>query len=450
MTHLFLCPSCGAPLDADGESETIRCQHCNNSVIVPPELRHPGPQMPTVFSDMFNLDKIKRFQEMSRLARSGQTSEAAALFQELTGVSEEVARQSIEAMLSSRPVLLSQSTFTENLNPTTQISFSTSRGTATYGGSGKLLGCVIGLIVAVSIGIPLVATMVALVSDGPLTPLWNQINPMGYARVVMSFGSEGTGPGFLTDPRAITVDPNSGNIFVAGYDNGRIESFDPNGKFLFQWLIEDIKKPAINGLAAGRNGNIYVAMAAHPIEIFQASTGKLVGILRFDDDYNSFQSVFALPDGGVLAVVDEETIVRYNADGQIVMTIPAAVSAVSDDSELEGRAVASGLGELYILGSFNYSVFHYSAQGKYINRFGGEGDAPGQLGLGTNSIAIDSQGRIYIADGVDIKVFAPDGRYLDVIHFQDAIFGMVFDDQDNLFVVTNKPEIQKLVLQKKS
>jgi hypothetical protein len=450
MAHLFLCPSCGAPLDPNGDAETVHCQHCNNSVVVPPELRRPASQMPKALSTILGLEKIQQFQEMARLARNGQTEEAAALFRELTGVSDEAAKQSVEAMLDSRPVVLSHTVFTERTNPTTQISFSTSSKTNSSGGSGKLLGCAISLIVAVSIGIPLLATMIALVADGPLTPLWNQINPMGYARVVMSFGSKGTGPGYLSDARSIAVDSNSGNIFVAEFDTGRVQAFDPNGKFLFQWQVEGIKKPVITGISIGHNGNVYLALAANPVHIYEAANGKLAGLLKYGSEYESFESVFALPDGGLLVVVNSEDLVRFNSDGQVLMELPAVVSSVGEESELTARAVASGVGDLYILGTFNYSVFHYSAQGKYISRFGGEGEEPGQLSLATNAISIDSQSRVYVADGSNIKVFAPDGRYLDVIAFQDTVFGMVFDDQDNLYVVTNKPEIIKLVIQKKS
>lgn len=40
MAETFLCPSCGAPLDAPTGGETsIHCPFCNNTVVVPPELR---------------------------------------------------------------------------------------------------------------------------------------------------------------------------------------------------------------------------------------------------------------------------------------------------------------------------------------------------------------------------------------------------------------------------
>jgi len=42
MAKTFDCPSCGAPLEPQGELKTIKCKYCGESVIVPAELRdHP-------------------------------------------------------------------------------------------------------------------------------------------------------------------------------------------------------------------------------------------------------------------------------------------------------------------------------------------------------------------------------------------------------------------------
>jgi uncharacterized Zn finger protein (UPF0148 family) len=47
MNQSFHCPNCGGPIDYKGEGElTVRCPFCNNSVIVPEELRtvKPAPE----------------------------------------------------------------------------------------------------------------------------------------------------------------------------------------------------------------------------------------------------------------------------------------------------------------------------------------------------------------------------------------------------------------------
>ena len=80
-------------------------------------------------------------------------------------------------------------------------------------------------------------------------------DPNVFANETMTFGSEGIGPGMMTDARSIAVD-GQGNIYVGEYSGGRIQVFDANGKFITQW-IADPKMP-LRGLAVDRKGTAYV------------------------------------------------------------------------------------------------------------------------------------------------------------------------------------------------
>ena len=48
------------------------------------------------------------------------------------------------------------------------------------------------------------------------------------------WGSYGSGDGEFKFPHGIAVD-NSGNVYVIGYGNHRIQKFDSNGVFLTKW-----------------------------------------------------------------------------------------------------------------------------------------------------------------------------------------------------------------------
>ena len=81
-----------------------------------------------------------------------------------------------------------------------------------------------------------------------------------------SFFNAGPGsePGQLSMPRGITVD-SKGNIYVADSGNGRIQKFDPEGKFVIEFGKEGppetvLKNP--NGVAVDSAGMIYVVDAA--------------------------------------------------------------------------------------------------------------------------------------------------------------------------------------------
>lgn len=104
---------------------------------------------------------------------------------------------------------------------------------------------------------------------------------------------------------------------------------------------------------------------------------------------------------------------------------------------MEMTVAVDGTGNIYALGGFNEAVFVFAPDGRYVSRFGSEGDAKGQF-TSPRAIAVDNLGNIYIADFPGVMVFASDGRYLDTLPVNGGVMGMTFDDQNNLYVVANE------------
>jgi DNA-binding beta-propeller fold protein YncE len=124
------------------------------------------------------------------------------------------------------------------------------------------------------------------------------------------------------------------------------------------------------------------------------------------------------------------------------MTIPDIVEGVSGDSELSANIAVDGLGNIFLLGSFNGSVFAYDAQGTFKNRFGSQGTEEGQF-RALQDIAIDPQGRVLVGDIFGIYVFEPDGRQAGFITLEGVPFGMAFDSDGYLWV-TNRSTVFKM------
>jgi len=61
----------------------------------------------------------------------------------------------------------------------------------------------------------------------------------------------------------------------------------------------------------------------------------------------------------------------------------------------------------------NTRVARFTRQGKFVQWWGGKGTGPGQFDV-PHSIAVDSRGRIYVADRSNnrIQIFDPAGRFL--------------------------------------
>jgi len=255
--------------------------------------------------------------------------------------------------------------------------------------------------------------------------------PNSFANVLLEFGSEGIGPGMFNDARSIAVD-GAGRIYVGEYSGGRIQVFDPAGKFVSQWSIGD-RKTLLRGLAADRKGTVY-AVHGGSVNRYQGETGENLGQLAYER--SGFDDVSVGADGGLVTAWygNRDDIVTFDANGKLLRTIPAAISSASGDSELSTRVAVDGTGSVYALGTFNNAVFKFGRDGKYINRFGGGGDQPGQF-RAPYSIAVDGYGRVYVGDIKGIQVFDSNGRFLALLKNKGVAFGMVFNDKNELFVV---------------
>ena len=266
-------------------------------------------------------------------------------------------------------------------------------------------------------------------------------NANSFATELLRFGSEGIGPGMFTDARSVAVD-GAGRMYVGEYTGGRVQVFDPAGKFVSQWTIGD-RKTLLRGLAADRKGIVY-AVHGGRIARYQGETGEKLGELQYER--SNFDDVTVGADGGLVTVShrNRDDIITLDANGKVLRTIPAAISSASGDSELSMRVAVDGQGYVYALGRFNNGVFKFGRDGKFINRFGSGGDQAGQL-RAPYSIAVDGFGRVYVGDMKGIQVFDANGRYLALLTLKGMAFGMVFNDKNELFVIARDHVIKYAV-----
>lgn len=141
-------------------------------------------------------------------------------------------------------------------------------------------------------------------------------------------------------------------------------------------------------------------------------------------------------------MVNGEDVVRYDANEQVTLTIPDAVSSISGESELAARVAVDGLGNIYLLGRFNSAVFIYTPQGKFTNRIGSQGNDQDQLRAAMD-LAVDGKGRVFITAVGGVKVFTTDGRYQSTIPIPGAGMGLAVDDANRLYVVSNAPRVMQ-------
>jgi len=377
MLKTFDCPKCGAPVnyetDVVGANLTARCSYCNSQLSVPDEMRgRPAHVISHVNIDLRN-----------------------------TGAK---ATKWI-ALIILIPVL----------------------------------GVVIGIIALGGFLAPLLRGGTGNSDKKPVVVVPNFPWPTGPVakdkpkegpKPLLSFGSEGIGPGMFKDARSIAVD-GSGKIYVAEYLGGRIQAFDPEGKFLTQWTV-DPKMP-LRGMAADRKGTVYVVQRGR-ITRYEGETGKELGELSYAGG-NGFDDLTTSPDGGLVGAwySNRDDIVRFNSSGEVTRTIRAAISSTSGDSELNTRIAIDGLGNIYALGTFNNAVFKFGPDGKFLTRFGDAGNEAGQF-RAAFAIAVDGKGRVYVSDIKGVQVFDGNGRYLKVFKPDGLAFDMEINDNNEVFI----------------
>jgi len=385
MLRTFDCPKCGAPVTYQRQENPlvpepqVKCNYCGSSLIVPDELHGQPARVVPIHIDL----------------RSVTRSKSAKWLWAILVIPGLIALFAILAMVGVLAPLF------YSVNKT--VSKATEQPSAPRG----------------------------------LRP--TEKPPDGFARQVMKFGGEGIGPGMFSDARSIAVD-GAGRIYVGEYGGARIQVFDANGKFLTQWSIGD-RKSILRGLAADRKGTVY-AVEGGKIHRYEGATGTQLDDLPYSDGWG-FDDVTTAADGSVIAAWyrNRDDIVRFGPNGQVANTIRAAISSASGDSELDTRVAVDGLGNIYALGTFNAAVFKFTPQGKFVTQFGGAGEQPGQF-RAADSIAVDGKGRVFVGDVKGIQVFDNNGRYLQVFKSEGGASSMVFNDNNELFVVGRRHVIK--------
>jgi outer membrane protein assembly factor BamB len=397
-TQEFNCPNCGAPVDYHGEDvSTIRCPFCSTSVVVPAELR-PKPK-PSVRATPAAPQPASASSKKGTILLALIAVVFVAILWGVVSLTEQIGSQARKAVSNSVDPLVEMAT--------------------------RLPGMILTMVVT---GTPDVPTLT------PTSSLFQR---------QVSFGSKGIGPGMLNDPRYIAVD-GSGTVYVADYQGGRIQAFDPSGKLLHLWQVGS-SKTIIDGMAANHQGVVWVAYDGE-IYRYDGASGELLGKVSYSQG-PEFGDLAASPDGGLVGVWYEgrwglitsleghrDDLVWFDANGNTLHTLSGFISGQTGDLALDTLVAVDGLGTIYAASSGE--IFKFTSGGKFVTRFPIQGDSSGSS-YSVDAIAIDGQGRIFTASRGQISVFAPDGRFLKSFEVDISADRLAFDESGALYVLAS-------------
>lgn len=390
----FNCPNCGAPIDyAGGDSPTVRCPFCGTSLVVPAALRPtPVPAQPY---------EVIQLQMPSIPAGTASKPRAGCL----------IGIIALVVLFLGGVILVPAYVASQAVSAVTEI------------------------------GNPAVVAVEA--TESPRTPTPAFTPTPSFAQLQASFGSKGIGPGLLNDARYLAVD-GSGTVYVADYQDGRIQAFDSAGKFLHGWQVGD-SKTIINGMTANHQGALFVAYDGDIVDRYEGATGKLLGKAPYANG-PEFGDLAFTPDGGLVGVWYEgrwglitsleghrDDLAWFDASGKTLRTQQSFISGQTGDLALDTLVAVDGLGTIYALS--DGEIFKFTAQGKFVNRFPAQDDAAGSNTF-TDDITVDGKGQVYAAGSEGVGIFSPDGRFIKSFLTGISPRQIAFSEKGELYILS--------------
>jgi sugar lactone lactonase YvrE len=206
----------------------------------------------------------------------------------------------------------------------------------------------------------------------------------------------------------ISVDPAAnGDMWVFHRSDPPVMRFDPSGKLVTSFGTGMIVQA--HGMTIDRDGNVWVTDA-------QIKDGKGNQVLKFSRD------------GKLLMALGKAGVAGSGTD---VFSGPCdvAIAANGDIFVADGHIADTPVNR----------IMKFSKDGKFIKAWGKRGTGPGEFDT-PHSIAIDSRGRIFVADRSNsrVQIFDQDGKFLDQWKQFGRPSGIYIDRNDTMIVADSQ------------
>jgi DNA-binding beta-propeller fold protein YncE len=207
----------------------------------------------------------------------------------------------------------------------------------------------------------------------------------------------------------------------------------------------------VAGVATDSMDRVYVFnRGEHPVIVFDrdgnflASWGE--GLVR------RAHGIHIGPDDAVYCTDDlDHTVRKFTSEGRLLLTL--GVSGQPSDTGIDGidyrtirragppfhrptNVALTADGSVYVTDGYgNARVHHFAAAGRLLRSWGEPGSGPGQFNL-PHGIALDSRGRVYVADRENsrIQVFGAQGEFLTEWTGVARPMQVAIDPAQNVFV----------------
>jgi DNA-binding beta-propeller fold protein YncE len=178
-----------------------------------------------------------------------------------------------------------------------------------------------------------------------------------------------------------------------------VQVFDADGNFLTSWGEDLVKDP--HHIRVDPRGNVWLADTGHHVVMQCTPDGKLIKMLGTKGEPGEDERHFNLP-----------TDMAVTPEGEVF--------------------VSDGYG--------NSRIVHFDRDGKFVKAWGKLGIRPGEFS-NPHAIALDSKGKLYVADRSNgrVQVFDQEGRFLDEWRNLVIPWGLWITPDDQVWVCGSTP-----------
>lgn len=229
-------------------------------------------------------------------------------------------------------------------------------------------------------------------------------------------------------------------------------------------LPEGINIGQVSGVGVASNGDVFVFQRAERIWGGEELTLDLISsptVFILDNETGDLiqswgADMFVMPHGLTIDQDDNiwltdvglHQVFKFDRNGNLLMTLGERGVSADDESHFNmptDVAIASD-GSFYVSDGYgNSRILKFSPGGTYLTSWGTYGSEYAQFDT-PHSIALDSQGRVYVADrgNARLQIFDSDGNF--IAEWKDKSLGrpwaMRFNDAGNLLLVDGGDQSQ--------
>lgn len=179
-----------------------------------------------------------------------------------------------------------------------------------------------------------------------------------------------------------------------------------------------------------------------PVQVYTAE-GKFVrtfGKGRFVDPHQ----LRIGPDGNIwVADFGLHVVQKFTPEGELLTTLGVRGEAGQDELHFNKPTdmAITPAGDIFVTDGYgNRRIVHFDAEGHFVKEWGEYGTGPGQFVL-PHAIALDSKGRLYVADRNSgrVQVFSQQGEFLDAWSNLIMPWGIFINSKDEVWVCGSSP-----------